>query len=199
METGPVALLPSAHPNRTCLVWSADQLKSDDLMNSDTALFNQLLKNHLDYRLGELKTISPRQQFPLIKRHTNDYVSPHCALIGDAAHTIHPLAGLGANLGFMDAACLAQTLIDAKNNKQPIGELRTLRRYARWRKADNTVTITAMSALKNIFSLNEPTANIARSTGVNLLNQCPIAKSKIMQLAMGRSADLPDFLHQSFI
>jgi 2-octaprenylphenol hydroxylase len=129
-------------------------------------------------------------------RHVDEYASDNFALAGDAAHTIHPLAGLGVNLGLMDTACLAQTLIDARAHKKSIGELRTLRRYTRWRKADNTLTIAAMRALKETFSIDSTYLNLIRSFGVNTIDQCTPIKNILMQMAMGQSEDLPEFLQQ---
>lgn len=193
-DTGPIALLPTSRSHQTALVWSADHDVSDNLLQESDDAFSHTLTKALDGRLGICTVKSSRHQFPLIRRHANDYVSAHCALIGDAAHTIHPLAGLGANLGLMDAACLAETITNARDRKKPIGSLRTLRRYARWRKADNAVTMATMDVLKNIFCTNESVVNMARNIGVNLLNNCPIAKKQIMRKAMGESSDLPIFL-----
>jgi len=197
LATGPVALLPASNSNHTTLVWSAETALSDELIKKSDHDFSEALAHALDYYLGKLTVISQRAQFPLIMRHANDYVSDRCALIGDAAHTIHPLAGLGANLGFMDAACLAQTLIDARDAKKDIGALRTLRRYTRWRKSDNIATMLAMRGLRNIFGANETVMNTVRSTGVNTINQCHFAKNNIMRMAMGESEDLPSFLQLS--
>ncbi|MCX7125845.1 MAG: FAD-dependent monooxygenase [Gammaproteobacteria bacterium] len=118
LSTGPVALLPLFQANHTALVWSADDLISDELMKKSQDDFARTLTEGLDFKLGKLKIISARSQFPLTMRHADDYVSENCALVGDAAHTIHPLAGLGVNLGLMDAAGLMQTLIDAPIKNQ---------------------------------------------------------------------------------
>ncbi len=194
LSTGPVALLPLIHSHHTALVWSADDLISDELMQKSNKDFSDSLTEALDYRLGKLTIISDRSQFLLTMRHANDYVSENYALIGDAAHTIHPLAGLGVNLGLMDAACLAQVLVDARENKKCLGDIRTLRKYARWRKADNSAVICAMRGLKEIFSIDTQRVNTARSFGVNGIDQCVSIKNALMQIAMGKSKDLPVFL-----
>lgn len=196
--SGPAALLPLKNKNHTALVWSADNDISDALMAKTDADFSEALTQALDFKLGKLKMISDRSQFSLTMRHADDYVSDHFALVGDAAHTIHPLAGLGVNLGLMDAACLAQVLIDARDHKKPLNDLRTLRRYARWRKADNTAVICTMRALQEMFAINYPSFNTLRSLSVNAIDQCTLIKSKIMQMAMGQSKDLPDFLQTPY-
>ncbi|HLB55988.1 MAG TPA: UbiH/UbiF/VisC/COQ6 family ubiquinone biosynthesis hydroxylase [Coxiellaceae bacterium] len=194
LTTGPVALLPLKNKNHTALVWSADNLISDELMQKSDEKFSDELTNALDFKLGKLKNITERSQFVLTMQHADDYVSENCALVGDAAHTIHPLAGLGVNLGLMDAACLAQTLTDARENKKNINDLRVLRRYARSRKADNSAVICAMRALQEIFASNKNAFNFIRSFGVNAIDQSDFLKNQLMKLAMGKSKDLPIFL-----
>ncbi|MCX7121430.1 MAG: UbiH/UbiF/VisC/COQ6 family ubiquinone biosynthesis hydroxylase [Gammaproteobacteria bacterium] len=194
LTTGPVALLPLFQANHTALVWSADDDVSDDLMKKTQDYFSRALADSTDFKLGKLKIISERSQFSLTMQHAEDYVSTGFALLGDAAHTIHPLAGLGVNLGLMDAACLTQILTEARDNKKSLGDLKILRRYARWRKSENTPVIAAMRALKEIFSVNTPSFNFIRSLGVNTLNQCSPIKNQLMPIAMGQSKDLPVFL-----
>ena len=197
LTTGPVALLPLVEPNQTALVWSADDAISDALMTeSDDALSDALTKA-LDFKLGKLAIKSQRSQFSLTMRHAEDYVSDNFALAGDAAHTLHPLAGLGVNLGLMDVACLTQTLMDARMQKKSLGDLRVLRRYSRWRIADNTAIIAVMCGLKEVFAIDASLFNIARSFGVNAIDHCTSIKTQLMQLAMGQSQDLPGFLQTS--
>ncbi len=194
LTTGPIALLPLKNAHHTALVWSADDAISDVLMQKTDDAFSRALTEALDFKFGKLNSISQRSQWPLIMQHANDYVSQNFALVGDAAHTIHPLAGLGVNLGLMDAACLAQTLIDARDNHKNIGDLKTLRRYARWRKADNAGVIATMRGLKDIFAIDTASFNIARSFGVNTIDRYTSIKNQLMQMAMGKSNDLPAFL-----
>jgi 2-octaprenylphenol hydroxylase len=197
LTTGPVALLPLSHPHQTALVWSADDAISDELMAKSDEEFNDALTQALDFKLGKLNIKSTRSQFPLTMRHAEDYVSENFALAGDAAHTIHPLAGLGVNLGLMDVACLAQTLVDARTQKKSLGDLRVLRRYSRWRIAQNTGIISAMRGLKELFAVDASLFNIISSFGVNAVDQCAPIKNQLMQIAMGQSNDLPNFLQTS--
>lgn len=194
LKTGPVALLPAANSYHSTLVWSATDPISNELIQLSDTEFSERLTDAIDHRLGKLQCISKRTQFPLIMRHADEYTSPHCALVGDAAHTIHPLAGQGVNLGFMDAACLAQVLIEAKEKGASLGMQRTLRRYTRWRKADNTLMISAMRFFKDIFSLDSTGINTLRHIGVSAINHYGFTKHAIMKIAMGLSDDLPAFL-----
>ena len=194
LTSGPVALLPLSEPNLSALVWSADSSISDELLLSPENNFNRQLSESFDYKLGALKIMFSREQFELKMRHVDNYVSDKMALIGDAAHTIHPLAGQGVNLGLMDAACLAQVLMDARASKKPIGDLRVLRRYARWRRADNAEMIFTMQHLKNSFADNHFLSNYLRGLSVSLIKKCPLIKNHIMKQAVGESRDLPQFL-----
>jgi 2-octaprenylphenol hydroxylase len=163
-------------------------------MQKSAELFSQQLTEALDFKLGKLIIISGRSQFPLIMRHVDEYASENCVLVGDAAHTIHPLAGLGVNLGLMDAACLTQVLIDARESKKRLGNLRILRRYTRWRKSENTCIINMMRALQEIFSVDTASSNLIRSMGINMIDRCIPIKNHLMKIAMGQSSDLPTFL-----
>lgn len=194
LTTGPVALLPLQHLHHTALVWSADDAISDALMQKSPTEFDAALTEAFDFKLGKLNSISARKQFPLTMRHADEYVANHFALVGDAAHTIHPLAGLGVNLGLMDAACLAHVLIDARMAQKSLGAFHTLRRYTRWRKSENEIIITSMRFLKEIFAINSPWFNIARSTGMSVIDQSNYIKNWLMRIVTGDHDDQPNFL-----
>ncbi|OGT46929.1 MAG: hypothetical protein A3E82_02665 [Gammaproteobacteria bacterium RIFCSPHIGHO2_12_FULL_38_11] len=194
LTSGPIALLPLDEKNLSALVWSADHSISDTFFLALENIFNQTVSENFDYKLGALQAVAPRQQFELIMRHVDHYVSEKIALIGDAAHTIHPLAGQGVNLGLMDAACLTQVLTDARAQKKIIGDLRVLRKYARWRRADNAVMIFTMKHLKDIFSDHSVMFSYFRGFSVNAIDRCSVMKNYIMKIAMGESRDLPKFL-----
>src|SRR5690606_3168149 len=128
---------------------------------------------------------------PLVMRHAHDYVQLRFALVGDAAHTIHPLAGQGGNLGLLDAAALVQVMTEARQKQQDIGSLKVLRRYQRWRKGDNLVMLAAMSAFKELFSQNSPWIINLRSHGLNLTDRTSWFKNLIMNYAIGSHGDVP--------
>ncbi|MCW9004141.1 MAG: FAD-dependent monooxygenase, partial [Gammaproteobacteria bacterium] len=150
------------------------------------------LEQAFDYTLGRIESIGARAAFPLIRRHAQSYIKPGLALIGDAAHTIHPLAGQGANLGILDAASLAQVLVEADLRKQSISSVATLRKFERWRRGENTLMMYSMSGFKNLFSNEQPGLMMLRNFGLNLVNSVTPVKHKLVRHAMGLEGDLPE-------
>ena len=149
LKTGPLGILPLADPNTVSIVWSADDSYAQELMAMDEASFNIALSNALDLKLGKLTLASKRHVFPLIMRHVEHYVKPGVALVGDAAHTIHPLAGQGVNLGFKDVSALAEQLLMARDKGQSFAAINVLRKYERARKADNAIMLAMMQLFRN--------------------------------------------------
>ena len=141
--------------------------------------------------LGGVKSVGERAAFPLIRRHAEKYVMPGVALIGDAAHTIHPLAGQGVNLGVLDAATLAQVISEAVFVRRDFASMHVLRKYERWRRGENTLMMVSMSGFKNLFSNNNPALSFVRNAGLNLVNGLPPVKNMFMRRAMGLEGDLP--------
>jgi 2-octaprenylphenol hydroxylase len=123
--------------------------------------------------------------------HAKAYTAPHLALIGDAAHTVHPLAGQGVNLGFLDAATLAEVLLDAAANHKDIGGHAVLRRYERWRKGDNLAMISVTGGFKYLFGNELPVVSQLRNWGLDLTNAATPVKNFIMRRASGLEGDLP--------
>ncbi len=191
LPTGPLGVLPLADEQNTAIVWSNTVLEAQRLMSLPPSDFAAELSAALDHRLGMMNAVTPLKQIPLIMRHAEEYVQSRFALIGDAAHTIHPLAGQGVNLGMMDAAVLAQVLMEAREKTQDLGGLHVLRRYQRWRKGDNTLMLAAMRGFKELFSGANRCLVECRSQGLNLTDKIPFIKNKIMHYAMGRQGDLP--------
>lgn len=181
LTTGPIALLPLHNAHHTALVWSADIPISDDLMGLTDTAFSKKLSAELDFRLGNLNVISERTQFSLTMRHVDQYAQDHFVLAGDAAHTIHPLAGLGLNLGLMDVKALAETLINARHKKRMLYDPRILRSYTRWRKAENTCIINAMRGLQEVFAIDHPIFNPCRTIAINGINQVALLKNLFSQ------------------
>lgn len=191
LPDGVLALLPLADSHHCAIVWSVSTERAQELMALDQEQFNHEINDAFGLRLGEITGVTQPQAIPLMMRHVKNYVKPRIALIGDAAHTIHPLAGQGVNLGFMDAACLAQCIIDAHQQQCDIGSWRVLRRYERWRKGDNTMMLMAMRGFKELFSTTSPLIVQARNTGLQVTNKLDIIKNYVMRIAMGESSDLP--------
>ena len=142
--------------------------------------------------LGELRVTTPRQSFPLASGHASQYTGLRFALIGDAAHRIHPLAGQGVNLGFLDAAVLAQVLADhlAATHADP-GDPLALRRYERWRKGSNRITLGAMDMLNAVFTSNNTRVSRVAGVGLGLVDRLSPVKGLLADHAMGRRGDLP--------
>jgi len=145
--------------------------------------FNAVITEAFDYRLGQVTVQSERGAFPLMGRQAEHYVSEGVALIGDAAHTIHPLAGQGVNLGIKDAVELANVLAAA--NDKPHVSMKTLRRYERARRGDNVMTQKAMEGFKLLFGNTFAPLQFARNIGLNTVNSLKPVKNEIIRRAMG--------------
>jgi len=191
LSTGPLAFLPLADPQWSSIVWSTDPDNAANLVNLDPKEFKQTLADAFAYRLGSILEISDRAIFPLKMRHTTHYVKPQLALVGDAAHTIHPLAGQGLNLGLLDAACLAETILNAHAKKHALGSLTTLRRYERWRKSENLTMISFVEAIKRLFSQGANPLRTLANVGFTVTNQCDPLKNFFVRHALGLTGDLP--------
>lgn len=191
LSTGPLALLPLGEPHTCSIVWSAQTARADQLLAAGDAAFVAELQSAFGDSLGRITSISPRAGFPLALSHAKTYTAARLALIGDAAHTVHPLAGQGVNLGFLDAATLAEVLGDAVAEKKDIGRHPVLRRYERWRKADNLITVSLTGGFRYLFSNDLPVMTPLRNFGLALTNAISPIKDMIMRRASGLSGDLP--------
>ena len=194
LPAGPLGVLPLSDTQQCSIVWSNQTSREQQLMQLPVDDFNRELTNALQCRLGNLSLLSQRISLPLIRRHASQYIQPRIALVGDAAHTIHPLAGQGANLGFMDAAALAQVLIAAKQRDKDIGRQRVLRHYERWRKGDNQAMHVLMQAYCDLYAENNTLITSLRSLGMNGLGRMPAIKNYIMRYAMGERMDAPSLV-----
>jgi 2-polyprenylphenol 6-hydroxylase len=190
MKLGPLAFLP-IDDGRCSIVWSTSPQEAERLMGLDDAAFCRELTVASEHMLGEVRAVGPRGVFPLRLEHAEHYVLPGLALIGDAAHAIHPLAGQGVNLGFLDAATLAEALIDARAAGRPIGTLATLRRYERARKGANMGMLGAMDAFKRTFSNEILPLRLLRNLGLSLADRLGPLKHLMIKRAMGLAGDLP--------
>lgn len=188
LPTGPVALLPlnSQDENLCSLVWSADSEYAQELMAMDDDDFAGALTKAFESVLGNVTACSKRFSFPLQQRHAVDYVKPSAALVGDAAHTIHPLAGQGINLGLKDVQVLSEEILRAKSRGQSLGDLQVLGRYQRRRKADNLAMMATMEGFKRLFERREPVIGLLRNQGMSVLSQLPWLKRQIIKHAVGK-------------
>ncbi len=190
LPDGPLAFLP-LKDGSCSIVWSTAPEHADQLVRLDEADFLTQLQFAFGNVLGRMEHAGPRLALPLRLQHATEYVRPRLALVGDAAHTIHPLAGQGVNLGLLDAATLAEVLLDACAAKRGIGAYHVLRRYERWRKGDNLIMMAAMDGFKRLFGSHIPPVQWARNLGLGLTDAMPAAKRFIMRHAMGLEGDLP--------
>ncbi|VVC74903.1 2-octaprenylphenol hydroxylase [Aquicella siphonis] len=192
LESGPLAFLPLREEKSSSIVWSLGDDEAQRLLALDEPDFISALGRAFDYRLGEVTAASKLHAFPLHRQHAAHYVKPRVALVGDAAHTIHPMAGQGVNMGLLDAASLADIIADAVSQHRDIGDLTTLRRYERWRKADNLVMLAGVDMLKRLFANERKSIQCARSLGLNAANRIKWIKNVFTRHAVGDRAGLPD-------
>ena len=183
---GIIALLPLPG-DRVSLVWSAPDVLADTLMNESLGELAIRLAEHAEPVLGALKLLQPEtvKAVPLSLVRPHAVVAPHVALIGDAAHVVHPLAGHGMNLGFADIDALLKTLA-AREGQRAIGDERVLARYARARKEDILLMQVATDGLARLFGTNLEPVRLARNIGMNVLNQLPMLKRRLMAHALGK-------------
>lgn len=190
LPSGPLAFLPL--PDGLCsIVWSTRPEEAERLMALDDTAFGEALTAAFGCTLGEVTLEGPRGLFPLRLQHALEYVRPGLALVGDAAHAIHPLAGQGVNLGLMDAAALAEVLLAARQRGRPMGSELTLSRYQRWRKGENLAMMAAMDGFKRLFSNRIPPLRLVRNLGLLAADRAEPLKRIIVRRAMGLSGDLP--------
>ncbi len=187
--SGPLAFLPllteSGDEHFCSIVWSQDTREARRLMALDDSEFSAELERAIERELGAVEAVSSRFAFPLRQRHAKDYTAPGFALVGDAAHTIHPLAGQGANLGYGDVRALLDELSRAKKaGLSPANEL-ILARYQRRRKGENLSMMAAMEGFKQLFGRDELSVRWLRNTGLRWLNQLGPVKNRIAAEAMG--------------
>ncbi len=187
--TGPLAFLPLANETgdeHFCsIVWSQDTQEARRLMALDTDSFRRELEMAIERELGEVEAVSKRFAFPLRQRHAKDYVADGLVLVGDAAHTIHPLAGQGANLGYGDVRVLLQELERAKRLGLAPDDALVLARYQRRRKGENLTMMAAMEGFKQLFGRDELPVRWLRNTGMRWLDQLAPVKNRIAAQAMG--------------
>jgi len=190
MRTGTLAFLPLAD-GASSIVWSADNNIATALVGLSAAEFAGELDRAADLALGCTRLISDRVAFPLQRLAADRYVAYRCALIGDAAHVVHPLAGQGVNLGLLDAAALAELILDARREREDPGALRVLRRYERWRKSEVAFMSTAISAFDRFLAHGSGPVSRLAQRGLGWVNRAPEMKRFFVSRALGVSGELP--------
>ena len=198
LPTGPIAFLPLTD-GRSSIVWTTQPEHAQRLVDGPVDSVGVELTEASDRVLGHVAVAGPRAAFPLRLTHARDYCKARFALIGDAAHAVHPLAGQGVNLGLLDAAALVQTLAEERvqsGNDHSYAELRTLRRYERWRKSENTIALGLIDGLNRLFGAANPAAEWLRRTGLTSVDRNLPAKRFLMGRAMGTAGELPRIARQ---
>lgn len=189
MASGPLAFLPlranDGDEHWSSIVWSIVPEQAQALLDLPEAEFAGKLDQAIEHRLGEILEVRNRFAFPLRQRHAQVYYRDHVVLIGDAAHTIHPLAGQGVNLGFMDVKALAEELLSAHARGIAVAHSSVLQRYQRRRRGDNLTMTAVMEMFKRVFSRKELPVRWLRNAGMRSLDALPLAKREIMRRAMG--------------
>ncbi|MDD0845123.1 2-octaprenyl-3-methyl-6-methoxy-1,4-benzoquinol hydroxylase [Pseudomonas sp. Gutcm_11s] len=193
-DDGPLAFLPLSRQGdeHWCsIVWSTVPAEAERLMALDDEAFRSELGKAFEWRLGQITDADPRVCIPLRQRHAKRYVESGLALIGDAAHSIHPLAGQGVNLGFLDAAVLAEVLLHALQRGEQPNDVRVLSRYERRRMPHNLAMMAAMEGFERLFQADPLPIRLLRNSGLNWVDELPDAKALFVRRALGLVGDLP--------
>ena len=193
LADGPIAYLPLAD-GRSSIVWTSRPAHAEHLAACPPEEASQEIEQALDGVLGKVEVAAPRMHFPLRLTHARQYCKERFALVGDAAHSIHPLAGQGVNLGFLDCAELVQVLAQELADGgivEALAELRVLRRYERWRKSENLIALGMVDGLNRLFSTSDETLGWIRRTGLGAVNRSALAKRFFIGRALGTAGELP--------
>ena len=190
LPAGPFAILPMSG-DRSSIVWTERAALAPRLLALGAAEFHLELARRFGDFLGRLEVVGPRWSYPLSLMHAARYSAERLALIGDAAHVIHPIAGQGLNLGLRDVAALAELIVEARRIGLDIGNSETLARYERWRRFDNTALAAVTDGLNRLFSNEIPPLAAIRDAGLATVNRLPPLRRLFMRHAMGTVGTLP--------
>ncbi len=190
MPSGPLAILPLPG-RRTSIVWSTTTEEATRINALPDAGYLEVLKPRFGSFLGTIRLAGKRFTYPLDLTLAERYVVPRVALVGDAAHGVHPIAGQGLNLGLRDVAALAEVLTEARRRGEDFASLSVLERYQRWRRFDSTVLALGMDTVNMLFSNDNSLLRLGRDLGLGLVNALPALKRRFIREAAGLAGDLP--------
>ena len=196
LPSGPLAFLP-LKDGRVSLVWSTTPAEAQALQTASEQEFSERVSVASDFVLGKATLASGRAGFPLALWHARAYVQPRLALVGDAAHTIHPLAGQGVNLGFLDCASLVQVFAEASAKGEELHGLRVLRRYERWRRSENAVVMGICDTLNRLFTEKSVAVAGLRRFGMSVVTRQPFMRRALIERALGVGGDAPQLARHS--
>lgn len=198
LPAGPFAVLPmtdhAEHGHRSSIVWTEKASLVPAMLALADGDFSHELYRRFGPWLGDVRVIGGRWSYPLRFAHAETYIKPRFALAGDAAHTMHPIAGQGLNIGLRDVAALAEVLVEARRLGLDLGSTAVLERYQRWRRFDNQVLLTVTDSLNRLFSNDVAPVRVARDLGIAAVNRLAPLKRVFMRHAMGTAGELPRLL-----
>jgi len=193
MPAGPLAILPLTG-NRASIVWSEHSQTAQDIQALDDAGYLNALRPRFGDFLGGIKLAGDRFTYPLGLTVANSFVAQRIALVGDAAHGMHPIAGQGLNAGLRDVAALAEVVTEATRRGEDLGSPLVLDRYQQWRRFDTATLVAATDVFNKLFSNNNPLLRLGRDLGMGLVNAMPGVRRNFMREAAGLTGDLPKLL-----
>ncbi|GHC27401.1 2-octaprenyl-6-methoxyphenyl hydroxylase [Gemmobacter nanjingensis] len=194
MPSGPLAILPLAGGHHSSIVWSETDATARAIQALDDEGYLTALRPRFGDFLGEIALAGARFTYPLNLTLATSFIAPRVALVGDAAHGVHPIAGQGLNLGLRDVAALAQVVIEAHRRGEDFGSLTTLDAYQRWRRFDSTTLALGMDTVNRLFSNSNPLLRLGRDLGLGAVNALPGLRRGFMRQAAGLTGDLPKLL-----
>ena len=190
LPDGPFAMLPLIG-NRTCVTWTENAARGREIAALDATAFSAELERRFGYKLGALQTVGPLALWPLEFHVARTLIARRFALIGDAARSVHPLAGQGLNLGLRDVAALAEAIVDAMRLGLEPADTTALERYELWRRFDSSAAAAAFGALNSVFSNDSMLLRTVRGVGLGLVDRIPALKQLLVMEAAGLTGDVP--------
>ncbi|OGT42697.1 MAG: hypothetical protein A3F13_09555 [Gammaproteobacteria bacterium RIFCSPHIGHO2_12_FULL_40_19] len=197
LETGPLAFLPLSDPHTSSIVWTLPVAEAQQYKTMGQEGFKNSLSQAFEYKLGCVQSIEECSFLPIVKQQAMQYMKSHLALVGDAAHVIHPLAGQGVNMGLLDVASLFDVIMQAMHDNKSFTNDFVLRRYERWRKADNFAMAIGVDLIKNVFMSDRALIKLLRSSGIKMVSELGWLKKAMISHAVGNRIELPTLARSS--